>query len=89
MLARKYEIAITGTIVHGSSSTLPSPPTANPFGSTRSEDATMQWTEYTQRIQKAMGDTSHLTLLNEAFFYDAEGKRRGSYVKKNLWHPER
>lgn len=36
-----------------------------------------------------MGDTSHLTLLNEAFFFDAEGKRRGSYVKKNLWHPER
>lgn len=36
-----------------------------------------------------MSDTSHLTLLNEAFFFDSEGKRRGKYVKKNLWHPER
>lgn len=36
-----------------------------------------------------MGDTSHLTLLNEAFFYDSTGTRLGTYVKKNLWHPER
>lgn len=80
---------MTGTIVHGSSSTLPAPPTLNPFGSFKSPDSAKPWTDYTQEIKESMGDTSHLTLLNEAFFIDAEGKRRGSYVKKNLWHPER
>jgi predicted amidohydrolase len=87
-LARTHEIAITGTIVHGTSSKLPSIPVVSPFGEARAEN-TGTWTRYIQDAQDSMGDTSHLTLLNEAFFFDAEGKRRGSYVKKNLWHPER
>jgi hypothetical protein len=54
-----------------------------------SEEATRKWAEYFQQVKNEMGDTSHLTLLNEAFFYDSAGTRRGTYVKKNLWHPER
>jgi predicted amidohydrolase len=87
-LARKYEIAITGTIVHGTSTSLPSIPDVNPFVE-NSDDATKKWSEYFEQIQSEMANTDHLTLLNEAFFYDSTGKRRGTYVKKNLWHPER
>jgi hypothetical protein len=87
-LARKYEIAITGTIVHGTSTSLPSTPAVNPF-TEKSDEATKEWSQYFQQIQSEMTNTDHLTLLNEAFFYDSTGKRRGTYVKKNLWHPER
>jgi hypothetical protein len=87
-LARKYEIAITGTIVHGTSTSLPSVPEVNPFAE-KSDEATKKWSQYFQQIQSEMTNTDHLTLLNEAFFYDSTGKRRGTYVKKNLWHPER
>jgi len=87
-LARKYEIAITGTIVQGTSTSLPAIPDVNPFVE-KSDDATKKWSEYYQKIQSEMANTDHLTLLNEAFFYDATGKRRGTYCKKNLWHPER
>jgi hypothetical protein len=44
---------------------------------------------YLQTIRSRTRLTCELTLLNEAFFYDSTGKRRGTYVKKNLWHPER
>jgi predicted amidohydrolase len=87
-LAKKYEIAITGTIVHGTITSLSSIPDANPFVE-KSDEATKKWSEYFQQIQSEMTNTDHLTLLNEAFFYDSTGKRRGTYVKKNLWHPER
>jgi hypothetical protein len=87
-LAKEYEIAITGTIVHGTSTSLPSIPDSNPFAKD-SEEATKKWADYYQHIQSEMANTDHLTLLNEAFFYDSTGKRRGTYVKKNLWHPER
>jgi hypothetical protein len=87
-LARKYEIAITGTIVHGTSTSLPPIPEVNPF-TENSDEATKKWSQYFQQIQSEMTNTDHLTLLNEAFFYDSTGKRRGTYVKKNLWHPER
>ena len=87
-MARKYEIAITGTIVHGTSTTLPAIPGVNPF-TEDSGEATKEWADYFQKIQPEMANTEHLTLLNEAFFYDASGTRRGNYVKKNHWHPER
>jgi hypothetical protein len=65
---------------------LPAVPEVNPF----SEGGdSKQWSEYIQQVQSEMQDTSHLTLLNEAFFFDSTGERRGKYVKKNLWHPER
>lgn len=88
-LARTHSIAITGTIVHGTSISLPAAPNVNPFGTFRCEESTKQWTTYIQDAEQSMKDTSHLSLLNEAFFFDAEGQRRGTYVKKNLWHPER
>jgi hypothetical protein len=77
---------ITGTIVHGTSSSLPAVPEVNPFSG---DSSSKEWSRYLQDVQSDMQDTDHLTLLNEAFYYDTRGKRLGTYVKKNLWHPER
>lgn len=80
--------------MHGSSDTLPPLPksdlvqnyTSDPYDA---QSARREWAEYLDSHEEALADDSHFTLINEAFYIDATGKKIGSYTKKNLWHPER
>jgi predicted amidohydrolase len=96
-LARTHSVAVVGTIVHGNipPAALHAPlPTGSPFehlltrgvgGITPAQRAWAVWLEthpqsYAEEVP---------VLHNTAFFIDADGELKGSYVKQNLWHPER
>jgi hypothetical protein len=90
--AKRYSIAITGTIVHGTNNALPIPPTSDPICLSDPEEsllARIEWYTYFEEAGHGLEDDSHYTLINEAFYIDSVGKKVGKYTKKNLWHPER
>jgi hypothetical protein len=89
--AKDLGIAITGTIVHGSSEALPTAPRGDPLMRTEEDvDCTEReaWIDYLVNVAAHKTDVD-LSLINEAFYIDASGEKIGSYTKKNLWHPER
>lgn len=102
-MARKYEIAIVGTIVHGTHSKLECP-SISPFdvdldnghqgtvggeaGTSRESSGLDQWTVFLRDNHDALSQREDFELINEAFYLDKDGVK-GRYHKLNLWHPER
>jgi hypothetical protein len=91
-MARRYSVAITGTIVHGACEGLGAPPQRDPFELSSVEGASsarQEWLDYLGQASEALADESNFRLVNEAFYFNDKGEKRGRYTKKNLWHPER
>lgn len=91
-MARRYSVAITGTIVHGACEGLAIPPQRDPFEPASvegSSSARQEWVDYLGQASEALANDSNFRLVNEAFYFDDKGEKRGRYTKKNLWHPER
>lgn len=96
-LARENDIAIVGTIVHGSlpSSAQGQPfPASSPFSSTSQDNkitsAQLEWAKYLQQYPATTEDNSNPVLHNTAFYIEGKtGEVVGKYIKRNLWHPER
>ncbi|ORX40909.1 carbon-nitrogen hydrolase [Kockovaella imperatae] len=88
-LAKKHNISIVGTIVHGKlpSSHSAALPSVSPF--TSSDAARKEWVEYLKANPPSDEQVAEPTLHNTAFFIDENGRVLGEYIKKNLWHPER
>jgi len=91
-LAKKYEIGISGSIVHGrprstTSTTFPSPPSICPF---TDSNGPKQWSDYLRENRDTiLNHVDQIALENEAFLLDTTGEMCGNYIKRNLWHPER
>ena len=99
-LAQTHEIDIVGSIVHG---TIPTAahgqafPTASPFSplssskpATRITTGQLAWAKYLEQYPSSWEESAEPVLHNIAFYIEGTtGDVKGSYIKRNLWHPER
>ncbi|GFZ47998.1 hypothetical protein JCM24511_05745 [Saitozyma sp. JCM 24511] len=103
-LAKRYNVAIVGSIVHGAlplSAEGQSFPASSPFahiplsctGSPRPTKITpsqLEWAKFIEQNLPTTEENSEPVLKNTAFYVEAgTGELKGDYVKRNLWHPER
>ncbi|RXK41014.1 hypothetical protein M231_01645 [Tremella mesenterica] len=103
-LARIYNICIVGTIVHGSTPMHVCPdispfdhlfPHSKPYSEIHQLEGKItssqkQWAKYLHHFPPTTEETSQPSLKNTAFFIEGTtGNVLGTYVKRNLWHPER